>query len=177
MRRPGDCKRYAIGDVGARKRLQTRVNRARCFLVALEPHNAELSLDQAGGDLRDPDRFPIELQPQRAGDRADSVLDRRIARSSFICLESSDRADIDDVTVWRLAQQRDARPGDEHHAQHVDLPHPDPVRVDRLGDRRQAEGAAGVVDEDVDAPKALAYLSDETLHAVSIGHVKLEGEA
>src|SRR5438067_932584 len=121
--------------------------------------------------------LPIELQPQGTGDRADSVLDRGIARSSFICLESRDRADVDDVTVWRLAQQRDARPGDEHHAQHVDLPHPDPVRVDRLGDRRQAEGAAGVVDEDVDAPKALAYFSDETLHAVSIGHVKLEGEA
>src|SRR2546430_12265021 len=46
-------------------------------------------------DLGDAHRLPVQLEPERLGDRAHRVLCRRVAATALVSLESGDRADVD----------------------------------------------------------------------------------
>ena len=81
------------------------------------------------------------------------------------------------MTMPRLAQEGQARAGHVHQAQHVGLPHRDPVVVVRLGDRRQPERAARVVDENVDVLVPLFDRAHEFLDAAPVRHVEAHGFA
>src|SRR5260370_16925943 len=74
-----------------------------------------------------------------------------VTRTAHVGLEAGDRPEVHDVPVLRLAQQWQASSSHPHETEDVGLPHLDPVLVAGLGDRVEAAGEAGVIDENVDA--------------------------
>jgi hypothetical protein len=125
-----------------------------------------------GGDLGDPDRLAVQLQPQRVGDRADGVLGGGVADPARVHLEAGDGAEVDDVGVRRRLQQRQERAGDAQQADHVGVEHHLPVAVVPLGDRVQAGGQAGVVDQQVGAAVPLGHGRPERLDRGRLGDVQ-----
>src|SRR5450759_1558201 len=59
VRRPRDREDDAVGDVFGGQRLQAVIDRLGRLAVAVEPHEAELGLDQARVDLGHTDRLSI----------------------------------------------------------------------------------------------------------------------
>src|SRR5713226_7666903 len=100
------------------------------------------------------------------------MLARAVAGATFICLEAGDRAQVDDVSVSRLSNQRETCACHAHESEHVDLPHLYPLIVTSLSDRVEAAGKSGIVDEHVDAPESLPHLADEGVDAFELGHIK-----
>src|SRR5919198_2375818 len=70
VRRPGDREENALGDVLARHRLDPLVDGVRLLLVAAEPHDREVRLDEPRVDCRDPDRPAEQILAQRVREAA-----------------------------------------------------------------------------------------------------------
>src|ERR1041384_7577974 len=65
--RTGDREDHAVRDVVCRQWLDPFVRDLGCAAVAVETNEAELRLDQAGRDLRHPDRLALWLPPEGLG--------------------------------------------------------------------------------------------------------------
>ena len=106
MRWARDREHDAVRHVLGRQGLDAFIHAPRGFAIAVKAHEAELGLDEPGGDLRDPDRLAVELEPQRPGDRTHRVLGGGVAGAAFVRLETRDGADVHDVPAPGLAEQR-----------------------------------------------------------------------
>src|SRR5260370_6404157 len=100
-----------------------------------------------------------------------------VTRTAHVGLEAGDRPEVHDVAVLRLAQQWQAGPSHPHETEDVGLPHLDPVLVAGLGDRVEAAGEAGVIDENIDAAEFFLHLRDECVDAVELGDVEGQSHA
>src|SRR5260370_737562 len=100
-----------------------------------------------------------------------------VTRTAQGGLEAGDRPEVHDVPVLRLAQQWQASSSHPHETEDVGLPHLDPVLVAGLGDRVEAAGEAGVIDENVDAAEFFLHPRDEGIDAVELGHVQGQSHA
>src|SRR5713226_5276757 len=96
------------------------------------------------------------------------VLAGGVARPSLVRLKAGNRPQIHDVTMSRLAQERQARSGHPQQAEHVDLPHLDPILVAAFGDGRETARKTGVVDEHIDAAEFFLHLTDKCVDAASL---------
>ena len=95
---------------------------------------------------------PTQLEPQRLGDDLGAVLGRGVAGAALVGDPAGRGADVDDQPVAAGPQRGQQRLGDVEQPEHVDVVHPAPVvagRPRRPG--RQPNGAAGVVDQHVQA--------------------------
>ena len=78
------------------------------------------------------------------------MLGGGVPAAAVVDLERRDGRDRDDEPVAGLDELGQQRPGHPQRADHVGLPHPAPVLEVGVGDRLQALGPAGVVDQHVD---------------------------
>ncbi len=95
------------------------------------------------------------------------MLGRGVAGAAVVDLHRRDRRDGDDQPVAGVDQLGQQRAGDPQRAQHIGLPHPAPMLEISIGHRRQALGAAGVVDQHVYP----AQLSGQRLHGRVVSDV------
>src|SRR3954454_10217208 len=99
VRRPGDGEEDALGDVLRLHRLDPLVDGARLLLVAAEPDEGEVRLDEPGIHRRDVDRPAEEVLAQRIREPAHGELRRDVEGPVRVCLASGDGAEVDDVAA------------------------------------------------------------------------------
>jgi hypothetical protein len=145
---PRERKHDAVGNLVRRHRVEAIVHLVCGRLVALEPHDGELRLDEPGIDRRDPDRPPEQVLAERVGEPPDRELGGDVRGAARVRLPAGDRPHEDDVPLVTDVRQNEAR-----HAQHpIHVRVHDPLLVGRgrLRERRPSECEARVVEEDVD---------------------------
>src|SRR5256714_38559 len=168
--RPDD----AIGDVGAGQRLHPLVDRGRPLPVPLEADQADFRPALPRGDLGPRNRPPHEFEPQRLTDGAHGVLARRVADTARINLEPRYRAEVHDMGAGCAPKQREEGFRDPQEADDVRLHHLNPVVIAALGQRLQAGGQSGVVDQHLDLT---VFRLDGTRKALNAGEIPdVEGE-
>src|SRR5215216_6532557 len=175
MRGAGDGPDDAVGDVVGGQGLDTGVDVVGPGPVAGEAGEGELGLDHPGGDLGGADGLTVELQAQGVGDGPDGVLGGGVAGAAGVDLEAGDGAEVDDVGAGGGPQQGQERPGDPQQADHVGVQRGLPVVVAALGHRVEAEGGAGVVDQQVGVAVAVADGGGEGVDRGRVGDVQGQG--
>ena len=161
-----------FGDVGRGEVELVGVHGRRLVLVALEADEGEVRLDAARVDLGDADGIADVLEAQHAGERPFAELGGVVAGAAGVRGERRHGADVNDVAFGgdELVQQGLDHPGG---AEDVDVVHPLPVVEVGVLDGIHAHGAAGVVDQQVDALDPGSELVDGFL----VRHVQLNGGA
>jgi hypothetical protein len=145
------------------------------LLVAAEAHVGELGVADHAGIHRGDADAPDELAPHDAGERELGGLRADVHPAPRIGLAPRPGAEVDDVPAPVLhVRQAEARHPRE--PEDVCLEHPPVVLVVALRDRGAAESQAGVVDQDVEAPKPAGRVRNEPFAAGRIGDVELGNE-
>ena len=124
------------------------------------------------------DAVVAELLVHRLGEADDRRLGRAVDRQPRLAGLARDRRRVDDeraaVLGARGAQQVDALAVEEDRRAQVDAE----LQVDLLGRQladRRADADAGVVDQHVEAPEALAVGAHDLLHDRLVGQVAADG--
>ncbi len=149
----------AVGNVFRLQRVDALVHRRGLLGVALETHDRELRLRQAGVDGADADRAAEQIFAQRIREAAHCELRRDVARRAFVRLAAGDRSEVDDVAAVTDVRQAEARHA--HEPVHVRAEDRLLVLLGRLVKRCTTECEPGVVDEDVEAAELLGRSRDE----------------
>src|SRR5699024_3974486 len=144
-----------VGDdvgavLGGQRPLDPVVDGVGRLLVAEADEGELLGADHAGGDLDDPDLLAVELQAEGAGEHVLARLRGVVSGAAGIRLVGGDGGHEEHVAAPAAAQGGQQRPGHAQGAEHVGLVHPLPPAEVRLGDRIDAEGTAGDVDDGVE---------------------------
>jgi hypothetical protein len=105
------------------------------------------------------------------------MLGRGVAPAAPVRLDARGRADVHDVAVLCLTQERQASAGHPHQAEHIRLPHAHPFVVLCFGYWVEPERASRVVDEHVDPSESPCDLADEVVDAVLVRDVEVKGYA
>ena len=119
--------------------------------VAFETDDGELGFGQTWVNRGDADAGAVEFEAQRAGNLPLAGLGGAIGGAAFVSDMPCHGANVDKRTAGIAQHQRQGGSGHTQNAEHVSLQHRFPVIVFALGDGVHAVGAAGVVDEHIEA--------------------------
>ena len=161
---------HAVGDLVRGHRLDTFVDRIGGTLVAAEPDDGELRLDEARVDRRDPDRPAQEVLPEGVREAADGEFRGDVRRPVRVGLPPGDRAHEHDVAL--VAEVGQCESSDAEDA--VDIRVQDTLLVvgRRVGERCPSERQTRVVEEDVHSTEPGYRLLDERRRARLNGDVE-----
>ena len=164
--RPGNAIRHII----RRQRSQALVDACRRLDIALEPHQAEFRLDQAGIDLGHPQRSPEHFLAQHLAERAYGKLGSVVASAPNIGIRGGHGTDHDNVTVAAGEQLGKQSPDHAKRPEDVHVVHLAPTLVLSLGNGVEPQRSPGVVDEHITGLDSATELSDRG----RVGYIEVE---
>ena len=173
MQRPREREHDAVGDLVRRDRIDALVDGLRLLRIALEAHERELAVYEAGVDRRDANWPAEEIFSERIDEASQPELRGDVRGGVRVRLTTGDRAHEEDVPA--VADVRQTEPRHAHHPVDVRVEDGRLVLFVRLPEGIATEGEARVVEQDVDPAELRDCLVDERGAALRLGDVERQG--
>ena len=164
-----------VGDVGTGEGHYALVDMVGTVGVAMETGATEVSLYEAGLDVGDADGGVCDINAEAVGEGFDRGLRSAVDVATGVGGIAGHGADVDDVAVATLYHGGHDEACHGEQTLDVGLDHGVPVVVAAFVLGFEAEGEAGVVDEDIDGEKLLTDGGNGLAGGLAVADVEAEG--